>query len=456
MKVSYKKNQLAKVTKVFKNGESITCEKNTKLVEKPLNKPKQWYVMDYDSGYLEDKFYEAKNYTCLELSFSFSAHNLSQVQNTLERLTKNNFVFNRTTELRLSLYAVESDDGIDADTLRKCFQILLSQKLLSVIKEIHFSFDDCDVELTYGNVDPISDALSTISTLRSVTISGAEGIFSGMVKALKSSPIETLQLENGEFPIDDVVFLIKSKPLEQLAINPNSLAKFRSVKKNHTTFLDKDCCIILDLSVRSENAEESQEISTLLSELNLNKLHISGTPVKLSDLEHLQIQELTISSAKEFDSDYLRLSKGSQLATHIRKLVLNNVSFDDSQAQALFTLISELNLHELEINYCKFNIDEGRYNKNILKVIKSLQTKNNLISLNLSALSPHMSLETTQDVLKALPESLRHLDLYRSTNAVPSKNIFDAVHACRKLRTIAIDGDINQSVAKVLFDRVIS
>ena len=177
------------------------------------------------------------------------------------------------------------------------------------------------------------------------------------------------------------------------------MAKFRSVKKI-IPHLDKDCC--LDLSVRSENAEESQEISTLLSELNLNKLHISGTPVKLSDLEHLQIQELTISSAKEFDSDYLRLSKGSQLATHIRKLVLNNVSFDDSQAQALFTLISELNLHELEINYCKFNIDEGRYNKNILKVIKSLQTKNNLISLNLSALSPHMSLETTQDVLKAL------------------------------------------------------
>ena len=233
MKVSYKKNQLAKVTKVFKNGESITCEKNTKLVEKPLNKPKQWYVMDYDSGYLEDKFYEAKNYTCLELSFSFSAHNLSQVQNTLERLTKNNFVFNRTTELRLSLYAVESDDGIDADTLRKCFQILLSQKLLSVIKEIHFSFDDCDVELTYGNVDPISDALSTISTLRSVTISGAEGIFSGMVKALKSSPIETLQLENGEFPIDDVVFLIKSKPLEQLAINPNSWLSLDQLKKSY-------------------------------------------------------------------------------------------------------------------------------------------------------------------------------------------------------------------------------
>ena len=76
---------------------------------------------------------------------------------------------------------------------------------------------------------------------------------------------------------------------------------------------------MLDLSVKSENAKESQEISALLSGLNLNKLHIFGTPVKLSDLEHLKIQELTISSAKEFDSDYL-VSKDSQLATHIENL----------------------------------------------------------------------------------------------------------------------------------------
>ena len=48
--------RLGKVTRVFKNGESITREKNTKLVEKPLNKPKQWYVIDHDGGDLKTNF----------------------------------------------------------------------------------------------------------------------------------------------------------------------------------------------------------------------------------------------------------------------------------------------------------------------------------------------------------------------------------------------------------------
>ena len=80
--------RLGKVTRVFKNGESITREKNTKLVEKPLNKPKQWYVIDHDGGDLEDKFHEARNYTCLELDFDFNSYTISQIQNTLERLTE--------------------------------------------------------------------------------------------------------------------------------------------------------------------------------------------------------------------------------------------------------------------------------------------------------------------------------------------------------------------------------
>ena len=58
-----------------------------------------------------------------------------------------------------------------------------------------------------------------------------------------------------------------------------------------------------------------------------------------------------------------------------------------------------------------------------------------------------MSLETIQDVLKALPtESLRHLDLRKSTKSdILDKDITDAVHACQNLNILAIDrGNISR------------
>ena len=200
-------------------------------------------------------------YNRLKLRLHFDADVLTLTKETLEKLLiKQGVVFDKTKELLLSLKGNMFDDDRYPDLIGGCFSMLLSKERFPILECVELDFNYNNEYVVYIR-DTISEHLKNISTLRSVKIRGAQDIFSGLLNALKSSPIETLKIENCEFPFDDVVFLIKSKPLKQLAINLSQALSLEQLKKNHTTYKE-DCC--LDLSVKSENAKESRNISIIV------------------------------------------------------------------------------------------------------------------------------------------------------------------------------------------------